>query len=337
MKFLKAFLLLTMGCAWLAHGAEYFVDPGKGEDGNAGTQQAPWKTVQHGVTQLRAGDVLTLREGVYFENIYLAMAGTADQPITIQAYTGEEAVIDGGWREFQEEPETAWEPVVDSKIGEYQSTRTYPNVREVLGSLGQSLDGLQTYYYAKDLRAENELLDWEDWENRDQSDLKPLYCGPGLWYARDTGRIHLRLSHTHLPDPIRNYERETDPRKTPLVLAPFDSVPLKLDGARHVRLRDLTIRGAGYTSIVFDQAKDVEMENVTVWCGTYGVMASGTQQLRLFNCGFYGNVAPWTFRADCQQAGLSGAAAPQSIPTQYTRDPGDRKRGRIIRLCHAPK
>ena len=47
----------------------------------------------------------------------------------------------------------------------------------------------------------NELLDWEDWQRTSETDLKPFYCGPGLWYDRTTGHIHARLAHTHLPPP----------------------------------------------------------------------------------------------------------------------------------------
>ena len=38
--------------------------------------------------------------------------------------------------------------------------------------------------------------------------------GPGVWYDKDSGRIHARLAHTHLPAPIPNYRGETDPRRS---------------------------------------------------------------------------------------------------------------------------
>ena len=72
--------------------------------------------------------------------------------------------------------------------------------------------------------------------------MAPVYCGPGLWYDPASGRIHVRLSHTHLKH-MMNYEGETDPRKVPLVIAAAHAVPLRLDGAQHVRLAGLTVRG----------------------------------------------------------------------------------------------
>lgn len=158
--------------------------------------------------------------------------------------------------------------------------------------------GLQTYYHARDLRSENERVIWPDPERRDETDIDPLYCGPGLWYDRASGRIHLRLAHTNLPEPIPNYRGERDPRKVPLVLAPFHSVPLRIDRGEHLRFQDLIVRGAGYAAIELDQASDIEFDNVTVWCGTYGIRASGTRQLRIVGSGLHGNVAPWTFRGD---------------------------------------
>lgn len=279
-------------------GPAYFVHPTRGDDSHDGSKPAPWRTVAHALRQLKPGDTLYLHGGTYHENVYVALAGRPDAPITIRSVPNEQAVIDGGMREFFETPAEAWEPEPKGAPGEFRSKRTYPNLRDVLGSFGDSMIGLQTYYHATDLRATNELIDWEDWNNQIGTDIKPLYCGPGLWYDRETGRIHLRLARTKLPKPIANYEGETDPRKLPLVLAGFNSVPLHLDGAKHVRVQDVVIRGSGYTAVVFANARHVEFDNVTVWCGAYGIRASATDPLKIMNSRFYGNVAPWTFRTD---------------------------------------
>ncbi|MBM3981866.1 MAG: DUF1565 domain-containing protein [Planctomycetes bacterium] len=274
------------------------VHPTEGDDKKAGTLAAPWRTIKHALTQLKPGQTLYLHEGTYYENVYVALAGRPGAPITIRSVPGELAVIDGGLREFFDAPQDAWEPEPNGRPGEYRSKKAYPNRRDVLGSFGDSMIGLQTYHHARDLRATNELFDWENWDKIDQCDLKPVYLGPGVWYDRETGRVHIRLARTNLPKPVPNYTGETDPRKLPLVLAPFNSVPLHLDGAKHVRIADVMIRGAGYTAIQLDHAQHVEFDNVTVWCGTYGVRAGSTGPLKLSACRFYGNVAPWTFRTD---------------------------------------
>ncbi len=282
----------------MAKGPGYFVDSQRGDNRNAGTKEAPWKTISHALRHLKAGDTLYVRGGVYYENVYLALVGKKDAPITLRSYPGEQAVLDGGLREFFESPADCWEPHPQGGADEYRSKQAYPNLRNVLGSFGDAMIGLQTYYHAKDLRSTNELIDWEDWDRQDQSDLKPLYCGPGLWYDHGTGRIHVRLAHTHLPNPIPNYRGETDPRKLPLVIAPFQSVTLHVDEGRHLRFQDLVIRGGGYRTILLDHGVDLDFDNVTVWCGAYGIQASRTGPLRLHRSGLYGNVAPWTFRTD---------------------------------------
>ncbi|MCI0357277.1 MAG: right-handed parallel beta-helix repeat-containing protein [Planctomycetaceae bacterium] len=290
----------------LSEGNHYFIDDAKGDDAAAGSAQMPWKTIARGLVQLRAGDTLVLRGGVYYERLYVALAGEQDRPITIRSYPGEQAIIDGSFREFTERPSDSWQPASGGANDEFASQQSYPNERDVVGSFGDSLIGLQTYYHAQDLRAASELVDWEDWNRQAETDIKPLYCGPGLWLNRQTGRIHCRLAHTHLPQPVANYQGSIDPRQVPLVIAAFDAVPLTLDGCQHVRLADLVIRGAGYTSIVVQQCRHVEIDNCTVWCGTYGLRISGTEDFRLTSSRLYGSVAPWTFRSDASKRDYPG-------------------------------
>jgi hypothetical protein len=101
--------------------------------------------------QLRPGDTLYLRSGVYYENVYCAVAGTKEALITLRSYPGELAVLDGGLREFAEQPAKAWVPYPDGGKGEYRSARAYRNIRDVVGLFGDSLIGLQTYWHAMDL------------------------------------------------------------------------------------------------------------------------------------------------------------------------------------------
>lgn len=280
----------------LGDGPNFFVSP-DGENSNSGEISAPWKTIKYGLNQLKPGQTLVLREGIYRENVRIALKGKKGEEITIRAFPGEQAIIDGSIADFFEEPESAWE-VENEELGEFRSTGRFPNLRNCLGSFGDSMIGLQTYYHSQDLRAEKEIVEWEDWDRRNETDILPVYLGPGFWYNAETGRIHLRLQRTNLPDPIPNYEGEADPRKVPLLIAPFRSTPLTLDGARHVCVEGLTIRGAGYTAVELQQAEHIKFENITIWAGAYGIRATGTQHFRMLDCGVYGNIAPWTFRND---------------------------------------
>jgi hypothetical protein len=290
----------------MGKGPAHYVDAAKGDDKNDGTESKPWKTVAHAIEQLKPGTTLYLRGGTYYENLTLSTIGTADKPIVIRSHPGEVAILDGGLREFFDQPATLWEPSLKGVEGEYRSTRAYPNLRHVLGSFGDSMIGLVTYYHARDLRAQGEFFELDE----ATKDFQPIYCGPGIWYDPATGYIHARLASTKVPG-FDNYRGETDPRKLPLVMAPFRSVPLHLDDAQHVRLQDLIIRGSGYDAVKIDQSSDIEFDNVTIWCGTYGLRATGTYRLKFYRSALYGSLPPWLSRAEC---GL------QSYPGRSERD-----------------
>jgi hypothetical protein len=277
-------------------GPAYFVDPVKGNDQTEGSEQAPWKSAARAIEKLKAGDTLYLRGGVYYEALRVCLVGEQEAPITIRSYPGEQAVIDAGFREFFDSPQTAWMPYAKGGKDEYRSTRPYPNLRHVVGSFGDSMIGLNTYYHAMDLRAQSEYM--TGGKGKDETtDIDPVYCGPGVWHDPATGYIHVRLAHTHL-EGMPNYRGPTDPRKVPLVLSEFRSVPLALDGARHVIVQDLVIRGAGHNAVVLDNVNDSRLEGLTIWAGSYGIRGHGTQRLKISHCAVYGNVQTWTFRTD---------------------------------------
>ncbi len=279
----------------LGHGPIRFVDAARGDDAGDGTLGRPWRSVGHGLAQLAAGETLCLRGGTYYERVRISLVGTDAAPIVVRGYPGETAVLDAGYPEFFASSATAWEPVVGS-LGEFRSVRRYGNLRYVLGSFGDSMIGLHTYYHAQDLRAAQE--GWHPADANDpQSDVAPVYCGPGLWYDAAAGRIHVRLHPTHLRD-VPNYDGPTDPRRVPLVVAPADAVPLTLDGAAHVRLEDLTIRGGGHDTVVLRQTRDVTFDGCTIHAASNGIRAVGAVGLRITRCGAHGNLPPWTFRAE---------------------------------------
>ncbi|MCB8967688.1 MAG: right-handed parallel beta-helix repeat-containing protein [Ardenticatenaceae bacterium] len=66
-----------------------------GLDENPGTLAAPWRTIQHAVNNIGAGDTVLVRGGVYAETVTVQVSGTADLWITLQSYAGETAVLDG--------------------------------------------------------------------------------------------------------------------------------------------------------------------------------------------------------------------------------------------------
>jgi hypothetical protein len=72
----------------------YYVSP-NGSDGNAGTINAPFKTITAALNKTVPGDTVIARGGTYNERINFPKSGTSDKRITLKAYAGEKPVIDG--------------------------------------------------------------------------------------------------------------------------------------------------------------------------------------------------------------------------------------------------
>jgi hypothetical protein len=312
----------------LAGGPKHFVDAAHGDDAKDGSEKAPWKTLVYAARQLKPGDTLYLRGGTYYEKVALTRSGTAEAPITLASYPGELAVIDGGLREFYESPATSWEPLGGGAEGEFVSTKSYLQFDDrkvprqflpaswepmwgieedrplALGHFGDSLVPLQGYRRLEDLRASSEL--WAT-DKKDAHDA-PLYGGPGLWFNRETGRIHIRLAHTELPGlGERAYRGETDPRKLPLVInVGFGDDVLRLSGLKHVRLHGLVLRGAtGSPMINLYGSEDIGLDHLTVFGGFPAVLIDACKNVHVTNTALRSLGAPWTSRAHMKYRGTA--------------------------------
>lgn len=289
-------------------GPALFVDAKNGDDAAAGTERSPWKTLQHAVRQLKPGDTLYLRGGTYYELVTAELKGTKQAPITIRSYPRELAIIDGGLREFYESPGTAWEEAKDGAKGEFVSTKTYPGLStradttNVLGHFGDSLIPLQGYRFLGDLRSDNPF--WNV-DNKVGSESF-VYCGPGLWFNRETERIHCRLAHTQLSGLGEdNYRGETDPRKLPLVVAAgWDHSPITLKNSSHVNVFDIALRGSVEAGLDIQSCFAIQLQGLSAYGANATIRVAETQDLRLRDCVVRGNAAPWTFRGSLKYRAL---------------------------------
>lgn len=311
----------------LEKGPTYYVDAVKGDDKNDGSLAKPWRTIQHGANRLKAGETLYLRGGTYYEKVSLARSGTTEAPIVISSYPGEQAVIDGGLREFYESPETSWMPAEGGVDGEYVSTKVYANVDTrrmpsqfipaswepmwgiedqrplALGHFADSMVPLHGYRSLDDMRSKNELNPPAAKGKRGN-----LYCGPGLWFNRDTGRIHIRLAHHRLEGlGERAYRGEIDPRKLRLVIAlGFGDPVLRVNGVRHVKIQGIVLRGAtGSPMIEIYGSQNIHLDHLTVFGGFPGLLVNASKDIRVTNCAFRGLAAPWSGRAHMKYYGTA--------------------------------
>ena len=65
-----------------------------GSDSNAGTQAAPWRTIQKALNTLQPGQRALVRAGTYNESLVMNRAGTSSAPITVENFPGEKPVLD---------------------------------------------------------------------------------------------------------------------------------------------------------------------------------------------------------------------------------------------------
>ena len=126
-------------------GREFFVAPG-GNDANAGTQAAPFATLEKAQAAVRAvkaaglpanGVAVTLRGGTYWRSSQLRLtsadSGTADRPVIWRAYPGETVRLNGGKRI------TGWTAVTS---GDANYRRIYSPATLYKASLGLASYGI---------------------------------------------------------------------------------------------------------------------------------------------------------------------------------------------------
>jgi hypothetical protein len=97
-----AFVLLLLGsmeafssALLQTSGTTYYVAT-NGNDANPGTEASPFRTLAKGVSVLRAGDTLLVKEGLYEEEVRsrsIASGESWDRPVTLQAYPGHTVTI----------------------------------------------------------------------------------------------------------------------------------------------------------------------------------------------------------------------------------------------------
>ncbi len=77
-------------------GNKYYVDISKGNDVNNGrSEKLAFKTINKANEQISAGDTIYVKNGVYPENITIKQSGTANSPISFQAFPGHKPFIKG--------------------------------------------------------------------------------------------------------------------------------------------------------------------------------------------------------------------------------------------------
>jgi len=290
------------------------VDALHGDDANAGTKDKPWRSINASLPKLSAGDTLCLRGGSYYERVYCAIAGTAERPIIIRSHPMRSRSLTAVCRSSN-----AIRPVPGSQ-----------SPMELQGStvrLAFTRTSAMSWVCSA-IRMSACRRTGIGWICRPRTNcgfptrpqfIDPIYCGPGLWYDKQTGRIHARLAHTKLKLPegsthqLVQYQGETDPRKLPLVVAPYDATPLMVDQAMYVRFEDLVFRGGGRTTVSLMFGVGIRFDRCTIYAGNYAISSKGTGPLTMTHCGVFGMIAPWFWRSESSLYAYSGRVYPPFV------------------------
>ena len=88
-------------------------EPAARDDG-PGSRAEPWKTVGRAVQQVRAGDTILIRDGVYREQVRIRSHGLPDKPIRLEAAPGAHVVLTGADQISDWKPMGADRPVFTS-------------------------------------------------------------------------------------------------------------------------------------------------------------------------------------------------------------------------------
>ena len=86
--------IMALGAMAAPEGHSYYVSP-NGLDTNAGTQAAPWKTVQKAADSVGPGDTVYIAEGLYPESVLVRKSGEEGRPITFRNAGDKAPTIDG--------------------------------------------------------------------------------------------------------------------------------------------------------------------------------------------------------------------------------------------------
>lgn len=95
-----------------------YVDPKSGSDGNAGSESAPFKTLQVALDKVTSHGTIALRGGTHFLDATIEL-GAKHSGIAMRAYPGEKPVVSGG-----KLVSVQWEPYNTTKAGGFEIERS---------------------------------------------------------------------------------------------------------------------------------------------------------------------------------------------------------------------
>lgn len=182
--------------AGLATGKELFVDQkhAVADDHNAGTEAAPFKTIQAGVDVAQPGDTIWVKQGDYEDRVVLNKSATAAKPIVLSAWKDDRVRI--GYQPRPLPVQGDWLPTPGSKSYQVKLTRDVPEDFLVL------LDGKAILTWMQDGPPKDEKVRWASYRKSDRTLM--FNAGgknPGALGRFEYGRRPSRLTFMSIEPP----------------------------------------------------------------------------------------------------------------------------------------
>ena len=185
------------------------------DDADGGSWETAWRTIKHGVAQLRAGDTLIIGDGEYIEplitmNVEVEQSGEPGRPITITAAPRARVVITGGLQpQLSRVPGTQYCSRAAIAIPDAQAAVWETDTQILLqktGSLAMCEELPATWWYDADAQLLH--VHFSDSRGPDVHGVS-VRLGKGStsnFYTRDTRGLDIRGSFVHLNGlHIQNY------------------------------------------------------------------------------------------------------------------------------------
>jgi len=298
-------MLIPIVMRWCgtALAGEFYVST-QGVNTAPGTLEAPWRTLEYGLSQVGSGDTLYLRKGVYYESgLLVQTSGTEAERIRVMSFPGEMAVIDGGVPDYISAPNDGWE-LVDAGINLYRTKQTFAGSTAGAWLPDEDVQVIQYERYDC-ITSTNWVVDLQG----------AVYMGPGV-HVDGGGYVYIRLEQNPLdltgPDgaPIVPVPANTDPNANRIGLFSTRTLFIVRDAAC-LTFRNLEFANAERLFDCRGTSSNLVFDACTFRYREYGILSRNktVSNVEVLHCEFDSGMGGWLHWTDIKNGPIDTCEA----------------------------
>lgn len=260
--------LMTCG----VRGTDFYASPGSEDEGD-GSLTSPWRSLSTAVENLRAGDTLFLRGGIYHESdIFLELEGRPDAKIVIRSYPGERATIVS---------------IDNDSVAQFAKPWRIADAEKQIWELDSSIEEPCMAWLMNE-----DLLLWRyaTFEDFTSEWLSGRYCGPGIFQEDD--KLFLRIATEETKDdpearPASTFPADMDGYRKSLRFTTGET-NLSLEACSNVEISDIDFHGGSFACVnITDESRHISIKNCTFRFSVYGlIIQSQCEDVSVSDCMF---------------------------------------------------